>query len=1780
VVVKRGFLLLTLVGFTQKNTPQPPRSTLRAGRRLYKIMENADLNQTAPIMDSIERERLSKVGSYVNNYGGGHFQSRPSYLKPADPDDPLGGHPTRQLQSTYYPPGGVFPKSTPGGTDARTDGAATARGQESSELTTYLHTSIQSDAHSQENASLSTYNERQRIDASPGAEEAVYRSSCTFQIKSSIDLSSSPPCDARQVVLFGPYDASNTEEAPHATSGGHEDLHKIKKLYYVPSSDSQTGQPDASSIYDASGLTRRTVFTGQQDTSDTQNASQITRKGCDDPPPTYPPSSDSRTGQFDASSTSDASGLTRRTISTGQNNASGSQNASLATREGCDDPPPTYPPSRDSQTGQFDASSTYDASGDTKDTRRTPPASQYYAPGTQIGMSDDARTDVPAPEPTRPDDADRGKEATPTPKMFNESTTPPNPSDITLSPTKAGRNTGSYLSTPNSVHMDSDYDDKTPTRPPERNPPSDRESRPSRGRGRGRGQNRGRGRSRSASAARKELNASTAEDSEPDDASFKSVYNLRRRKPYTDTPRPPERNHTGSQSSLRGQISRRGGGTFNNINPSYLMPPPRPSSNVKRKHDFSSPKALKAKYGNSMDNTTDSSKRISHHEDKVAPIPSPISPRSSRASGGVSKETKPGKSNHGRDNPTQPAQKSISEGGSRHPPKTGGQPSEIGKENGLGAPTKVMGNPGGAKIHSSQAAGSSTGNKPTPQAGLFDNHEILDLSDDAIEELEAREREALKANQYILPPSSDANSTLKAGKQQQVKSIKYNAANGNPRARPSNQLNTVESETNRDHRARHNPPSSNAQQSSNLQPREANGNAAAGIPTHASGHNNEPKSKSNRTLWRAKTNKAKRDKPGDIIFYIDDPKQYGNVHELIKNIENFVAYYGGTMHSAITERRGQIRINCPPSSALILRKYHSFLGKSVSIRERRAYGAHEIVLTRVPSHWELEFMMHHIPCLSKLHRKKSGEGWSQDVFGWWNGGDPPPTLSFSSLGDIQVRPFYPNPDRCKNCHQYVHVTSECGRTETCGFCARNHPSRECWEKLRDPERAHEVIKKCANCKGPHTAYAISCPEYQHAKRRIIELVNAKSPLTNPAKRQDPSHPMWHPSEDTSTNGEAIRFIGSHAPPLDLDPEINANYLAGEPSSNAFSWAERALTEMRASANLNPSASAQTRDVQTNGKPPISQDDFPTLDTSNVPPSSRARLTTNQPKANDTRINHETTTVHNATDKTGEVKRDNDALSEYRNRLGAPPGYVIHSKTGQLISLKPPPPGMIRFPDYTDDEHEPDERGPSAETRDATTPKPQRIKSSRRKRRHTAPQQSEGHGSALYPTQPEEDKRRDRYEPRPNNPPPQKSIPTQIPGDIYTSFGSDADKNDARNTTRNNISQLSLTIASAVCNYLGAPPLTRRVITMIINQVCQAAMRESMEHEAPTDDSDYIPPSVSFVGLPRRGATPASTNIMAEKDRLMQAAKRNGNTELGPKTGVKRKADSPLNRSDDAESAPTLNAENKPPDIPQSRHAPTKPDPTNNEDAERDNVTENADKPEPMEESEHTVSATSPQTHASSQPAPTPGAPLTNLLGSDGEVETAPQTHASSQPTPTPGAPLTDLLGSGGDVQSGVQHGIMGSPPTPPINTPGLPLEQLLATHPNNSIGNSGTSETTKTVIARGVNASLSTSLIAFPSSLPGSSATNSKKSPIMEAMFSRYHAAPANDTPAMPRGRATSSPNVNEPPQVSFNDASLISDSPEVFLDEEEKLQKEASCSERTSPKDPTDTAHSTDETE
>lgn len=105
---------------------------------------------------------------------------------------------------------------------------------------------------------------------------------------------------------------------------------------------------------------------------------------------------------------------------------------------------------------------------------------------------------------------------------------------------------------------------------------------------------------------------------------------------------------------------------------------------------------------------------------------------------------------------------------------------------------------------------------------------------------------------------------------------------------------------------------------------------------------------------------------------------------------------------------------------------------------------------------------------------------------------------------ISVRPYFPNPMRCKSCQKLGHTLKHCKNLPSCVNC--NFPPHK-------EEKCSRLM--CANCSGEHPASSISCPKFQQAKEILKIKTEEKCSMREAAKKYRAQAPTPSPLQSFS-----------------------------------------------------------------------------------------------------------------------------------------------------------------------------------------------------------------------------------------------------------------------------------------------------------------------------------------------------------------------------------------------------------------------------------------------------------------------------------------------------------------------------------------------------------------------------------------------------------------------------------------------------------------------------------------
>ncbi len=184
------------------------------------------------------------------------------------------------------------------------------------------------------------------------------------------------------------------------------------------------------------------------------------------------------------------------------------------------------------------------------------------------------------------------------------------------------------------------------------------------------------------------------------------------------------------------------------------------------------------------------------------------------------------------------------------------------------------------------------------------------------------------------------------------------------------------------------------------------------------------------------------------------------------------------------------------------------------------------MITRVPVDVPDELICEKIERATKAERRTAYDKQLNEKYPTYNvkitaTGAIPTEVALGALGTFQTRPFIPDTTRCFRCQGYGHRQTRCRKDPKCSICSQPHPTSTCLKKIENNE---EVVKKCANCGGSHSAAALSCPirkqKAKETKARFLGANRNNNPETQQAipQKNNNTFPSL-PEESTEEEAE-------------------------------------------------------------------------------------------------------------------------------------------------------------------------------------------------------------------------------------------------------------------------------------------------------------------------------------------------------------------------------------------------------------------------------------------------------------------------------------------------------------------------------------------------------------------------------------------------------------------------------------------------------------------------------------
>lgn len=201
----------------------------------------------------------------------------------------------------------------------------------------------------------------------------------------------------------------------------------------------------------------------------------------------------------------------------------------------------------------------------------------------------------------------------------------------------------------------------------------------------------------------------------------------------------------------------------------------------------------------------------------------------------------------------------------------------------------------------------------------------------------------------------------------------------------------------------------------------------------------------------------------------------------------------------------------------------------------------KVVIRNYPSYMTLEYIKD-LPSVLWVERdvRRDDREPRNQVFALWQG-ELPTTLQFPGMRPCKVERYVGKPAFCGNCQKWGHRVWQCDGRTKCGFCAGNHDSKLCREKIDSGEN---ITPRCPNCYQEHNAWSLRCP-----LRPDSHLRAAKGPLTQAVA--PPPSPSEFPPLSQGTH-QRPSHLSRHQPmPQHTSPSISGGLSLPSPSHHSM-----------------------------------------------------------------------------------------------------------------------------------------------------------------------------------------------------------------------------------------------------------------------------------------------------------------------------------------------------------------------------------------------------------------------------------------------------------------------------------------------------------------------------------------------------------------------------------------------------------------------------------------------------
>lgn len=120
-------------------------------------------------------------------------------------------------------------------------------------------------------------------------------------------------------------------------------------------------------------------------------------------------------------------------------------------------------------------------------------------------------------------------------------------------------------------------------------------------------------------------------------------------------------------------------------------------------------------------------------------------------------------------------------------------------------------------------------------------------------------------------------------------------------------------------------------------------------------------------------------------------------------------------------------------------------------------------------------------------------------------GEAPDRLFVPGIGYKYVDVYKGGPPICYKCSKWGHMAYKCINVDRCRFCAKQHDSRECSEKIKKKEK---VVPKCSNCGEGHNAQSMQCKKRPQLAMKKQNANKSPEPIQKQPLAKAPAINVW------------------------------------------------------------------------------------------------------------------------------------------------------------------------------------------------------------------------------------------------------------------------------------------------------------------------------------------------------------------------------------------------------------------------------------------------------------------------------------------------------------------------------------------------------------------------------------------------------------------------------------------------------------------------------------------------